>query len=159
MIARFTTPGRWTEANKLAKAALLLPSGPHPSALVRQFDDFVGAGHVGTSEGWHALLKGMAEYRSSNLEACVVWMAKAGKSLNRERYSAVATAELFSAMAHHRLGHADQARQAMDRAQRLIETQVPRLGGNVGQDGVENWLICHVARREAEKLIGVPAMR
>ena len=41
----------------------------------------------------------------------------------------------------------------MDRARRLIEIRVPKLGGNIGVDGVENWLICQVVLREAEALI------
>jgi hypothetical protein len=65
----------------------------------------------------------------------------------------VAAAEFFVAMGHHRLGHANAAREAFERARLIMETQVPKAGADdIGIGNLEDWLICHVIRREAEAL-------
>jgi hypothetical protein len=59
-------------------------------------------------------------------------------------------------MAHYKLGRHEQARRMLDDVSRWAEQELPKAGvDDIG--GVENWLILHVALREAKTLIcGTP---
>jgi hypothetical protein len=53
----------------------------------------------------------------------------------------------------HRLGRTEQANQAFDRAARAM-AELPSAGeGDLGESGIENWLIAHVAHREATRIL------
>ena len=69
-----------------------------------------------------------------------------------------ATAELFTAMARHRLGRTTDARKDLDRAVMLIRERLPvATVQDLGPGGVDNWLTAHTAHREAAALMGLPA--
>ena len=55
-------------------------------------------------------------------------------------------------MAHHRLGQAEQASQALARA-RALGQRLPKVDGGE-LDLWAEWLHFHVVRREAEALVG-----
>jgi hypothetical protein len=57
-------------------------------------------------------------------------------------------------MAHHRLGHATQARQALDQATELVKHPHPKTNRNWALDlDYTNWLRFHIVRSEAERLV------
>jgi len=81
----------------------------------------------------------------------VQWSAKAKSPDYPAR---LVTAELLTAMGHHRLGLNDQARAALQRAERQAEHELPHAGeGDLGVGGVENWLVYQTLHREATGLI------
>jgi hypothetical protein len=56
-------------------------------------------------------------------------------------------------MTHHRLGHAEQARSLFADARLYMDREMPAAGAeDLGRVNVEDWLICHVIRREADAL-------
>jgi ATP/maltotriose-dependent transcriptional regulator MalT len=102
---------------------------------------------------WFRMLKGMAEYRQGHLESAIEWLDQALRSMDVDFSASRATALLFLAMSHHRLGHAEQARGALTDARALMEHGFPKAGvDDLDVGPLEDWLICHVIRREAETL-------
>ena len=56
-------------------------------------------------------------------------------------------------MAHHRLGHAEQALALLGEARGVMEQKLPKAGEeDLESSSLEDWLIWHVVRREAEAL-------
>ena len=56
-------------------------------------------------------------------------------------------------MSHYRLGHAAEANDARDRAERRFGPALAEAdSGYVGAAGIENWLIAQTLRREAREL-------
>jgi WD40 repeat protein len=160
MLARFadpadTSPAALTDAttaDRVAKTCLLLPGlggdVRHLSALA---DRAVNARFAPQYARWFLLVKGMGEYRRGDFR-------EAAETLGgpRDRLpvaAAEAAVEFYLAMALHRLGRSDDARAAMGRATELVEREVPPVGGP-GLGGLDTWLTCYIARREAEDLIG-----
>jgi hypothetical protein len=98
------------------------------------------------------MTKGLAEYRAGHFEAALKFVDQA-QSLNVA--SAKATIDLIRAMAHQKLNHQDQAKEFLAKAiARMNELPKP---GVEPLSGAENWLICQVLRREAEKLVNAKA--
>jgi hypothetical protein len=64
---------------------------------------------------------------------------------------------LVQAMAHQRLGHAEEAGKALGKARALMAgNRFPHAeGGDFGDDWPD-WLICQILYQEAETLIGTP---
>ena len=62
-----------------------------------------------------------------------------------------ATVDLLLAMTQQRLGHTVEAAATLSAAVETIE-RFPKTP-EIGDDGIENWLICQIIRREAEGLI------
>ena len=60
--------------------------------------------------------------------------------------------QFFLAMAHHRLGHTDEARRYLDEATKWIEPQDQTYGSKVWPDW-RSWIELHRLRHEAEDLI------
>ena len=71
---------------------------------------------------------------------------------SQDQITAAITADLFVAMARHRLGEVTAARQILERARAEIEQVVPRAGSHLS-GGPENWLICYTVFREAQSII------
>jgi hypothetical protein len=57
-------------------------------------------------------------------------------------------------MAHHRLGHADQARQALEKATELLDQPHSKIGSDWNSDDDwHNWLRFYLIRQEADRLL------
>ena len=57
-------------------------------------------------------------------------------------------------MAHHRSGNAAEAKAALAEAETRVQQFVPRPGaGDLAEGGIENWLICQAALREAQAML------
>jgi hypothetical protein len=144
-------PPDW--ADKTAKSCVLLPPSPEQLARCERLMDGAIAGGDPALQRWLCLAKGMIEYRSRRFEACVEWCAKSRVAHPDSNVTSIAAAECFLAMGHHRLGDADDARAAFERARHLMETQVPKAGADdIGVGNLEDWLIADVAYREASAL-------
>jgi hypothetical protein len=94
--------------------------------------------------------KGIAEYRRGNYALALDWFAKSVPGMGKAAKAdwvvwCQATDLLFSAMAAHQLGKAEDARRWLAEAQRLIQP-VPRADNT-------DWLMMDLVRREAEALI------
>jgi tetratricopeptide (TPR) repeat protein len=101
---------------------------------------------------WFRLLKGMAEFRAGNADRAINWLTGA---LTPDLPHRTATAELYLAMAHQKLGHADEAKALLAKAEDRIARLTPKPGvGDLAEGGIENWLICQTALREARAVVG-----
>ena len=62
---------------------------------------------------------------------------------------------LFQAMAHHKLGHVEEARQLLQKARQLIAEQVPSPDGPqmVWRERPTEWCMAQLALEQAEALI------
>jgi tetratricopeptide (TPR) repeat protein len=100
---------------------------------------------------WFRLLKGMAEDRAGSPDRAINWL---NGSLAPDLPHRTATAELYLAMAHQRLGKAAEARALLAKAEGRIERLTPKAGvGDLGEGGIENWLVCQTALREARAIV------
>jgi tetratricopeptide (TPR) repeat protein len=96
-----------------------------------------------------ALARGMADYRIGEIAGAIEWCNKS-LSPGAENPIQDGLAQAFLAMAHHRLGQADGARRALEKA-RALEQKLPKL-----EAGDQSWpdvLRLHIVRREAEALL------
>jgi hypothetical protein len=94
----------------------------------------------------------LAEYRQGHDGAAVDWLERSRRSFT-SRDAPRATVNLLLAMAHRRLGHAEQARGLFEEGKGIVDRDMPKATvDDLSGDGIENWLICHVIRREAEAL-------
>jgi tetratricopeptide (TPR) repeat protein len=100
---------------------------------------------------WFRLLKGMAEYRAGNAEPATNWLTATLQPVLPHR---TATVELYLAMACRKLGKTDQARAALASAEQRVAQSTPKPGvGDLAEGGIENWLICQTALREARSTV------
>ncbi|HEY8747680.1 MAG TPA: ECF-type sigma factor [Tepidisphaeraceae bacterium] len=114
--------------------------------------------------------KGLAEYRGGNYGEAMKWL-----KLGREDLTALiathpeerdlslhphsssdevrTTDEFVIAMCEYRLGHPEQAREAMARARDLLRTYTPSASSGRLKVGSLDWLMVQIIAREAEKTI------
>jgi serine/threonine-protein kinase len=150
MLERFGNTSVPTIAERTAKVCLLTPHAVgEPAKLQRLLDLALASTENPDNQPWFALSKALAEYRAGRFESALSF---ADRAASLRPATARATTELIRAMAHHRLGHAEKAKESLGKAVSTIETELPKPGAKpIG--GAENWLICHVLRREAGQLI------
>jgi len=132
---------------------LLVPRSDREMARVRRLlDQAMGSDEDEGVKGWFALTKGLAEYRLGHFDAA---LKLTDKSASLKTPAATATVDLVRAMAHFGLGEKERAREFLEKAvTRMNEMAKP---GVEPIPAPENWLICHILRREVEQLIGVKA--
>jgi tetratricopeptide (TPR) repeat protein len=107
---------------------------------------------------WLYMAKGMGEYRMGRFEESIKWMTRASDGLkNASAPAGKATADLFLAMGNQKLGKRPEAKICYERAKETIE-KLPKAGlAVIGENGVENWLICQTVYREAIGMMGTGA--
>jgi tetratricopeptide (TPR) repeat protein len=159
MLSRFgrtTVPER---ADRTAKTCLLDPevtADPAAMATVQRLADLaVGPDTNKAHLPYFRLTKGMAEYRAGRHASAVTWLTKV-----RETAAYAGTAELadiYLAMAYHRLGRGVEASASLDRAaaalRRYPDPSRPAADLPDGPD----LLAPHIALREARKMFGAAA--
>jgi serine/threonine protein kinase/Flp pilus assembly protein TadD len=113
----------------------------------------------GATNYWHTLWRlGAANYRADRFEAAIEHMQRAGQV---HKNGGNAFSWLVIAMAHHKLGHSDEARQWLTKATRWIEQATE---SNVNDPYLATpmplrySLPLQVLRREAESLLNGPAI-
>jgi tetratricopeptide (TPR) repeat protein len=99
---------------------------------------------------WFVLAKALTDYRSADNEAAIAWLQRFAPKDDGTHSDASAFAVL--AMAHHRLGHADQARASLDSARDNIAKKPP--DWKRGTNWID-WLHCEILFREAVELLSV----
>jgi serine/threonine-protein kinase len=157
MLDRFAATVNPSAAERTAKCCLLSPEVVGDRQKVSALAELaVTRGAATAYLAYFQLCRGLSEYRADRFDAALEWLAKshttnaANGSPSRDL---TAMSSLFEAMALHKLGRAQEARKALDLAARLIDEQFAVLPtGDLG--GYWNdWLLCRVARAEAEALI------
>lgn len=142
-------------AERVAKACLLvLPPPEELAQLVALADMAVTRGKDGKDYKWFSyclMARGMAAYRSGDWAATLDWCGRSRKRGSNIQ-DMVALNFLLEAMAHHKLGHAQPAGEALSEATRILDQHRNYLPGS-GRPVWHDWLICDLIRKEAEALI------
>jgi hypothetical protein len=155
MLKRFDR-GAPSEVEETAKTSLLLAGTPHLAHLQAVLDRTLAV-DTGTDRAWNQLAKAMAEYRAREFDACIRTAGEAAAGLDGHDAAGKATAELFAAMAHHHLDQHDKAGPMVDEVTRLVERESPKGGPErAASTYTVDWLILHVALREAHALMRAP---
>jgi tetratricopeptide (TPR) repeat protein len=168
MLRRFGETSDPHTAERIAKTCTLTPDGPAADPRTRQLAERATAGPLAErGYWWSALARGMVEYRTGHYQAAIDWLVKGremvGKELdqegdgpNRENSLYCRTLiELFLALAHAQRREAGPAREALGRATKVMDRQLPPEGGDLGL-GWQDWLQCRMIRREVEALLRGP---
>jgi WD40 repeat protein/serine/threonine protein kinase/tetratricopeptide (TPR) repeat protein len=154
MLDRFGQTGDPIIADRVARNCLLTPDLADEAQRVMQLADRTIHGTKGHwGYGLFLQTKGLAEYRAGRYEQAVDWLRKSQPRLPYSDWTETrAVTSFFLAMAYHRLGRADEARAALAQAHKCAEQVFGTLGTTVSR-GAQAWLLCQIARREAEALI------
>jgi tetratricopeptide (TPR) repeat protein len=149
MLARFE-PNAPNVAEQTAKACLLAPDAVRDYAPVMRLAEFAVTGTDSNADyKWFALARGMADYRVGEFSRAIEWCNKS-LSPGAENPSRDGLAQAFMAMTHHRLGQADIAREALEKAH-AMQQKLPKL--DAGDESWSDVLRLHIVRREAEELL------
>jgi eukaryotic-like serine/threonine-protein kinase len=139
-------------AERVAKACLLVP--PPPDELPRIVALADTAVTRGKDHPWfHYFLtaRGMAAYRSGDWAGTLDWSGRARKGHPND-LAVFSLDLLLEAMAHHKLGHADAAKNALSEAARRIDRhRADHPDG--GDDPWYDWVMCEIILKEAKALI------
>ena len=169
MLAEFgRTDNPWA-AERTAKVCLLAPDAVEDLSLPVQLVDRALAVRNGQESlkqnekmqlKWSHLAKGMADYRKGqwtsaveHLEGCRE-LDVPGDGIWREfAFYQETMVTLFVAMAQHRQGDGAKAQRSLAEARRIMAEQFPTTDrGDLGKLW-DSWVICQIARREAEDLL------
>jgi len=118
----------------------------------------------------YQLARGMLEYRRGDYESAALTLAGSRDALHAPRHlypwleihpesEYQATADFFLAMAEWRRHRPEAARRALDLGRRQLQDRVAPADSCLIEVGTADWLIAHVAAREAEALVAGPASR
>jgi serine/threonine protein kinase/Flp pilus assembly protein TadD len=158
MLARFSQTDDPKIAWRVAKTCLLAPDAVSDLRPVLQLAE---RAVTGTQQHWayrsFLLAKGMADYRSGNFANAIHWINQSISLRPAPWYYSnrylVGMAQVFLTMAHHRLGHAKQARQALHQATLLTNPSNGTSGENEYPEDWYHWMRLHIVRQEAERLL------
>lgn len=136
-------------AERTAKTCALAPdSAPDFSRVQRLAERTV----TGTEEHYlrrfFTLGKGLTDYRGGHYAQAIEWLERYAPRAEGTHWDASAFAGL--AMAHHRLGHTDQARASLDLA-RAIMARRPQ--DWLRSSNLHDWMHCEILCREAEQVL------
>jgi eukaryotic-like serine/threonine-protein kinase len=156
MLRRFDATTDPILAERTAKACLLAPESDADLAPVLRLAERAVTGterHVFYT--YFQLARGLAHYRAGEFDRAI---DRLNPCVTSTLYlMARVPAHLVQAMAHQRLGHAEEAGKALGKARALMAgNRFPHAeGGDFGDDWPD-WLICQILYQEAETLIGTP---
>jgi tetratricopeptide (TPR) repeat protein len=153
MLERFRDASQPEILERTGKACLLLPGAADAATCSELVGRAVDAG--GPYLPFFQLAKGVAEYRRGRHADALQWLDQSRDGLAQTAPTVQATRTYFRAMALAGLGRTDESREALAEADRLVEHVGFTPGiDDFGFSGVENFLICSVARRESSALVG-----
>ncbi|HET6879952.1 MAG TPA: hypothetical protein VFI31_07345 [Pirellulales bacterium] len=104
------------------------------------------------------MAKGLADYRADRYAESIKWIQIAGPIVDGNPWDSTNFSVL--AMAHHGLGHEEEAAAALAKAQAIVaKAPDPSSPGQVfvGGGGWYEWLLAKTLYREAEALLTKPA--
>lgn len=151
MLTRFSTAtGR--PAVRIAKASLLRPVPGIDLELLHKTAQSARARDLHLKDiAWDEMTLGMAAHRRNQPDDAVKHLRLCIPAVHNS--AATVAAGFYLSINLQRLGRPADAADAFDRAARLM-SQLPTPGdGDLGENGIENWLIAHIAHREAARAL------
>jgi tetratricopeptide (TPR) repeat protein len=156
VLGRFGRTKEPRKAYLVARSCALAPAAvPDPQRPVRLA---AGAVSADRKAGRYLHTLGLAHYRAGEFDAAVRRLQESEKV--DPRWDGRVVNWLGLALAHHHLGHAEEARRWLDKAVTWIDkhTRPAPEGGAVPLPlHPHNWLPCLILRGEAEALLGGPS--
>jgi serine/threonine protein kinase/formylglycine-generating enzyme required for sulfatase activity/tetratricopeptide (TPR) repeat protein len=152
LVQRFDQAGDASQAIWVADACTLTPDAGVDLAPVVRWLERAGAQNPNACVYFHRL--GAAHYRADRFAAAVEALDHARACPSHAQDGGTLHDWLFLAMAHHRLGHAERARDWLDQAVRRLEQNAR--ANSAGADPSPDWsnrLEMRLLRREAEGLL------
>jgi tetratricopeptide (TPR) repeat protein len=153
MLRRFGQSKETHLAERTAKTCLLIPDAvPDLKPVVQLAELAITGTEKNNNYKWYLLARGMADYRMGDLQTAINRLQKS-LTPERELLYLDSIASLFIAMAQHKLGKPDEARQTLFKTFTLADQKFPKLNASgLGEDWAD-WLRFQIVRREAEALI------
>ncbi len=158
VLERFGAGATWT-------CTLSPESGADPDRIVSLAEALLGKS---SRDHWHVNQLGAALYRAGRVEEAVTRLTEATELSCHPYRTNMLYTWFYLAMAHQRLGHAEEARRWFDRAvqgtQEALQSPAERPGKSGNPEGVipPNWdrrLTLGLLRREAERWIQAPGTK
>jgi serine/threonine protein kinase/WD40 repeat protein/tetratricopeptide (TPR) repeat protein len=152
MLQRFGKAAAWT-------CTLASKSGADPRRIVDLAEKKLANS---SRDHWHVTQLGAALYRADRFEEAVKRLAEATTLSAHPYRTNMLSTWFFLAMAHHRLGHADESRRWLERAlhgtEEALKSPAKLVAKSGNPDGAipPNWsrrLTLRLLRREAEQVI------
>jgi tetratricopeptide (TPR) repeat protein len=108
---------------------------------------------------WEALSQALFEYRRGNYAEAIDWGNRCLSFKQDSPMERVAAAQAILAVAHHQLGHAEQARSALRKSRELVEERwkTPFTVSADSRGWWYDWFIARTLEREAAAAIEPPA--
>jgi hypothetical protein len=154
MVDRFADATEVNVLERITKGALLLQaSGGDAESLARQA---ARALQLAPGSPWCTLLQGMAEYRAGRFEQSVEWLEKCHTAPCDDYGGRARTvaADAYTALARQQMGQGREAQAVLEHASQQAAHHLPALdSGELNHGGVENWLVAHIALREATSVV------
>jgi tetratricopeptide (TPR) repeat protein len=153
VLARFGATSDPMVAERMAKDCLILPNPAIDLELVAQLaDTAVTKGNGHSLFGYFEFAKGLSEYRQGHFQSAIDWVQKTLAEPDQDFRDA--QANLVLAMAQHKCGKLAEARAALDKGARAIESKAPKPGrAAVGDNWGSDWIIARALLQEAKGLI------
>ncbi len=137
--------------HRVAKDALMIPAEGED---LKRAVDLADRALAADGSSWGAAqTKGMAEYRSGHFEEAIPFLKKCCQLTHEARFASVA--EFFLAMSYERSGDHQQGLAALERGQKSL-AELPISGENDENFGNSDWILAHLASREAEEVVNQP---
>jgi eukaryotic-like serine/threonine-protein kinase len=138
-------------AERMAKDCLVLPPPAADLPRIAKMADL--AISVGQNKPWpyFQFAKGLAEYRFGHFDSAADWMEKVAAAQG-DMYRSV-QAQMVLAMAQHKLGKTDQAKENLAKGLETAETRFPKLGKGSLDNQWNDWVIARALMREARTLL------
>ncbi len=152
LVRRFGDTDQALIAERAAKVCLLLPEavgGADSDRMQKLSERAVTGTEKSGFYHYFARTKGLAEYRAGRYAAAIKWLERLVPNADGGRLDAETFAIL--AMAHHRLGHAEEAEAALAK-EKAIVAKLPDPAQGLAEDWF-GWEISLTVCREAEELL------
>ncbi len=161
LVTRFGDSDQRVVGERATKACLLLPDALSAADFegVQKLAELAvtSTGDIKNDGlgGFTAFAKGIVNYRAGRYAEAVEWIDRFGPRADAGWVHNHATAFAVLAMAHHRLGHVNEATAALAQLKSIIDEKMP----DPPQDGWHVWSIALVLFREAEALMNQDSRR
>jgi len=150
----FLNSGHTRSIGTVVQSALVHPDAVSDwnSLSERAEHIFNETAHYGTRLA-RGVNKGAIEYRAGRYASAIEWLERHRLPESTKDYRPV-RASLFLAMAHHRLGHAEEARASLEQARSVMQRHPKLEDGDLGSYW-RGWLSCQIVFDEAKRLLEI----
>jgi hypothetical protein len=150
MLERFGGSTNAPVGERAAKVCLLTATPVGDMAqLQRLIDKALASQEDASLRPWFAMAKALAQLRAGQHASALEYLDQCRTITSNAGQIAAA---LIRAMALQGMGERDKAKEEFTRAAARVDNELPKAGA-APLNSPENWMICHILRRQADQLI------